>query len=199
MVEQLGRRERKKAATRRAIADAALRLFLERGYDAVGVREVAEAADVATTTLFAHFGSKEALVFDRDEEQEAALVSAITEREPGVSIPEALRRKLHTLLGAEYGEPELAEFRGLVESTPALGEYASRMWLRHEQALAAAIAAQLDLGEPSPACRALARFALDIRDLVQPGENTAAVIDEVFVLLTAGWEAHQRANDVSAN
>jgi AcrR family transcriptional regulator len=184
MVEQLGRRERKKAATRRAIADAALRLFLERGYDAVGVREVAEAADVATTTLFAHFGSKEALVFDRDEEQEAALVSAITEREPGVSIPEALRRKLHTLLGAEYGEPELAEFRGLVESTPALGEYASRMWLRLEQA---------------PACRALARFALDIRDLVQPGENTAAVIDEVFVLLTAGWEAHQRANDVSAN
>ncbi|MDQ2738888.1 MAG: TetR family transcriptional regulator, partial [Actinomycetota bacterium] len=52
--EQLvtGRRERKKAATRAAIADAALRLFLARGYDQVSVKDVADAADVAVTTLF---------------------------------------------------------------------------------------------------------------------------------------------------
>ncbi|MFE2143549.1 TetR/AcrR family transcriptional regulator, partial [Streptomyces sp. NPDC059456] len=49
-----GRRERKKAATRRAIADAALHLFLERGYDEVGIREIADAADVSNTTLFKH-------------------------------------------------------------------------------------------------------------------------------------------------
>ncbi|WP_280454554.1 TetR/AcrR family transcriptional regulator, partial [Nocardia brasiliensis] len=58
-----GRRERKKAANRQALADAALRLFLERGYDAVGVREIADAADVSVATLFKHFpGGKEALV-----------------------------------------------------------------------------------------------------------------------------------------
>ncbi|WP_280431681.1 helix-turn-helix domain-containing protein, partial [Nocardia brasiliensis] len=56
-----GRRERKKAANRQALADAALRLFLERGYDAVGVREIADAADVSVATLFKHFpGGKEA-------------------------------------------------------------------------------------------------------------------------------------------
>ncbi|KJK57800.1 hypothetical protein UK12_14285 [Saccharothrix sp. ST-888] len=55
-----GRRERKKAATRRALADAALRLFLERGYEQVGIREIADAADVSTTTLFKHFPVKEA-------------------------------------------------------------------------------------------------------------------------------------------
>ncbi|WP_147264659.1 TetR/AcrR family transcriptional regulator, partial [Streptomyces sp. NBRC 110611] len=58
-----GRRERKKAQTRKALADAALRLFLERGYDGVSVKDVAEAADVSVTTLFKHFSGKEALVF----------------------------------------------------------------------------------------------------------------------------------------
>jgi AcrR family transcriptional regulator len=57
MTEPEGRRERKKAQTRKAIADAALELFSERGYDNVGVREVADAADVALSTLFKHFPS----------------------------------------------------------------------------------------------------------------------------------------------
>ncbi|MGY5138836.1 TetR/AcrR family transcriptional regulator, partial [Streptomyces nigrescens] len=64
----MGRRERKKAATRQALADAALRLFLERGYDQVSIRDIAEAADVSTTTLFKHFPGKEALVFDADSD-----------------------------------------------------------------------------------------------------------------------------------
>lgn len=83
----MGRRERKKAATRQAIADAALRLFLERGYDDVGIREIAEAADVSTTTLFKHFPVKEALVFDEDAENEARLLAAVRERPAGQSIP----------------------------------------------------------------------------------------------------------------
>ena len=66
----MGRRERKKAATRQALADAALRLFLEHGYDQVTVRDIAEAADVSTTTLFKHFPGKEALVFDEDADHE---------------------------------------------------------------------------------------------------------------------------------
>ena len=73
MTVPTGRRERKKAATRQKIADTALRLFLERGYDAVGIRDVAAEADVAVTTLFSHFASKEALVFERDDDFEQRL------------------------------------------------------------------------------------------------------------------------------
>lgn len=82
MTEVIGRRERKKAQTRQALADAALKLFLERGYDEVGVKEVADAADVSVTTLFKYFPSKEALLFDQDDDIEAALVAAVHGRPP---------------------------------------------------------------------------------------------------------------------
>ena len=56
-------------ATRKAISDAATELFLERGFDAVTIREIAEKADVSPTTVLTHFPQKGALVFDEDEEQ----------------------------------------------------------------------------------------------------------------------------------
>ncbi|MFD3400498.1 TetR/AcrR family transcriptional regulator [Kribbella sp. NPDC058693] len=61
---EVGRRERKKQQTRHAISDVATRLFLERGFDAVTVAEVARAADVAVQTVFNHFPAKEDLFFD---------------------------------------------------------------------------------------------------------------------------------------
>lgn len=87
-----GRRERKKAATRQALSDAALRLFLEKGFDRVKVAEIAAAADTALTTLFAHFpGGKEAIVLEDGAEREAALTAAVRGRAGGVSVLEALR------------------------------------------------------------------------------------------------------------
>ncbi|HEY4570394.1 MAG TPA: helix-turn-helix domain-containing protein [Kribbella sp.] len=61
---ELGRRERKKQQTRQAISHVATTLFLERGFDAVTVAEVARAADVAVQTVFNHFPAKEDLFFD---------------------------------------------------------------------------------------------------------------------------------------
>ncbi|MEW1641557.1 helix-turn-helix domain-containing protein [Streptomyces sp. NPDC091219] len=137
----MGRRERKKAATRQALADAALELFLEHGYDQVSIRDVAEAADVSTTTLFKHFPSKEALVFDLDADQEAALVTAVRERAPGTSVPRALRdHLLGALFFSAEGSEQLATFHRLVRGTPALTEYHRRMWMRHQHAVAAVIA-----------------------------------------------------------
>ena len=63
-MEESGRRERKKRQTRQVISDVATTLFLERGFDAVTVAEVARAADVAVQTVFNHFPTKEDLFFD---------------------------------------------------------------------------------------------------------------------------------------
>src|SRR5262249_5764015 len=136
----VGRRERKKAATRQAIADAALRLFLERGYDDVGIREIADAADVSTTTLFKHFPVKEALVFDEDADQEAYLLAAVRERPAGQSIPEALREHaLRRRMAAAGGDARFAAFFDMINSTPVLRDYLQAMWLRHTAALAGVI------------------------------------------------------------
>ena len=188
---ETGRRERKKAATRQALADAAVRLFLQRGYDAVGVREIADAAYVSTTTLFKHFPEgKVALVFDQDSDREAALVRAVRERPAGQSIPETLRRLLRDYPSRSVrDDPHFADFLRLVDSTPELREYSRRMWLRHENALADAIAADAGLPADDPACLALAHFALDIVELVHGRPDAETALDRIFALLDNGWTA----------
>ncbi|ASF07532.1 putative TetR family transcriptional regulator [Nocardia brasiliensis NBRC 14402] len=186
-----GRRERKKAANRQALADAALRLFLERGYDAVGVREIADAADVSVATLFKHFpGGKEALVFDQDADREAALVAAVRERPSGQSIPQALRTLLRDERSRQVRtDPRFPDFLHLIDTTPALREHARRMWLRHENALAAAIVADSGLPDGDPAAQALAHFALEAVSLVHGRDDSERALDRIFTLLDDGWTA----------
>lgn len=86
-----GLRERKKARTRRHIADTAARLFAERGYEHVAVSDVAREAEVAEQTVYNYFRTKEQLVTDRDEQIQDRLSDLIRSRAPGVSPAAAVR------------------------------------------------------------------------------------------------------------
>jgi AcrR family transcriptional regulator len=90
----LGRRERKKAATRQAILDTGLRLFAERGFSQTTVAAIAEAADVSDSTVFFHFASKDDLLFDHVLSRASTFAGALAAREPGQSTQEVIRRYL---------------------------------------------------------------------------------------------------------
>ncbi|WP_059012017.1 TetR/AcrR family transcriptional regulator [Streptomyces specialis] len=89
-----GLRERKKQQTRLHISDVATGLFLERGFDAVTVAEVAEAADVSVNTVYNYFPTKEDLFLDRGAEFVDRPSRRVRERLPGESAADAVLRGL---------------------------------------------------------------------------------------------------------
>lgn len=182
-----GRRERKKAATRQKIAETALRLFLERGYDAVGIRDVAAEADVAVTTLFSHFASKEALVFERDEDFEQRLTQAVTARAAHEQLIPALRREIRDLVRHCSADSAAPTWR-LVDESPALREYDEAIRLRHAESLAMAIAADPDMLRSTTACRTIARFVIDAYSLAREAADPEAAVEEIFRMIEAAWE-----------
>ncbi|MER6511213.1 helix-turn-helix domain-containing protein [Nonomuraea sp. NPDC001636] len=187
-----GRRERKKAATRAAILEAATTLFLARGFDAVTVREIADAADVSPKTVFTHFPHKEALVFSDEGERHERLIAAVSGRMAGTSISDALKAHYLSEIAALKSEPQ-SQILALMEETPALVDYAEKMWLRHEDALVAAITEEFGLEEPSEEIRFYVRFALQIQLMAIREPDPAAAIDAGFHLLDKGWAPYDEA------
>ncbi len=81
----LGLRERKKRATRDALAAAAVRLAAERGADRVTVEDIAAAADVSPRTFFNHFATKEEAFVAHDVDRAHALLARL--REEPLDVP----------------------------------------------------------------------------------------------------------------
>jgi AcrR family transcriptional regulator len=141
----LGLRDRKKLQRREAIASAARRLFLERGFDDVSVVEVARAADVSEATVFNHFPRKEDLVYHRMEDFEGALLRAVEDRQPGESLVDAFGRfvlEARGYLGSSDPEAaaELTALTRVIADSRSLAAREREIYERYTRALAAVIA-----------------------------------------------------------
>ncbi|MEV7739048.1 TetR family transcriptional regulator [Streptomyces sp. NPDC088921] len=143
-----GLRQRKKQRMYETLSEIAIRLFLEKGFDAVSVAEIAAAAEVSKPTLFRYFPAKEDLVLHRiaDHEDEAARVVAESDEAPLA----ALRR--HFVEGLERDDPvtglndhpAVLAFHSLLYGTPALVARAHGHLERQEAALAEVLGGDLD-------------------------------------------------------
>ena len=183
-----GRRQRKNAQTRAALAEAALRLFLEKGYDAVSVKEIADAVDISVPTLFNHVpDGKEALMFDDGTERRDSLLAAVHQRKAGQSVLAALREFMSGR-GPFVAEPT-ADFRrrtDMIMNTPALRGYSRTLWIRCEEPLATAIATEVGRPPDDLTARAVARYVLEIPQFVGDAADPLDALGAVFDLLEHG-------------
>ncbi|CAL9530791.1 hypothetical protein SUDANB58_04041 [Streptomyces sp. enrichment culture] len=131
-----GLRERKKRQTRQYISDVATDLFIERGFDAVTVAEVAEAANVSVNTVYNYFPAKEDLFLDRSKGVVDRLSRWVRGRRDGESAAEAVLRELREEVEAVSPRVGLmegyAKFMRVVQDSPALR---SRMWAIGQEVL----------------------------------------------------------------
>src|SRR5215471_1844789 len=144
VARQPGLRERKKQRTRELIADTALRLFLERGFEAVTITEIAQAADVDAKTIYNYFPSKPDLVFQRLEAFEQALLDAVRTRQAGESILAAFARFVldlqGSLLAEEKASEQLRAISQMIVASPALLAHEEQVFASFTASLAALIA-----------------------------------------------------------
>jgi AcrR family transcriptional regulator len=113
-----GLRERKKARTRAAIREHALRLFRAQGYAATTVEQIAAAAEVSPSTFFRYFPTKEDVVLqdDFDERMFEAFARQPASMSPVAALRAGIREALATLTPAEWAE--LQEMTTLGMSIP---------------------------------------------------------------------------------
>ncbi|MGH3612297.1 MAG: TetR/AcrR family transcriptional regulator [Pseudonocardia sp.] len=185
-----GRREARKAATRRSIQEQALRLFLTKGYDATTVEQISAAADVSHMTFFRHFPTKESVV-DTDD-YDPMLAELIRSRpaaeDPLIAIHRATVAGLTAILPADR-EALLVRSR-LIMETPALrarqadNQHATRVLL------ADALAARAGLDTPTFRLEVLAAAALAVLTTAvttwtagSGAVDLIRLVDEAFTML----------------
>ncbi|MGW6982955.1 TetR/AcrR family transcriptional regulator [Streptomyces sp. NPDC054932] len=206
MENTTGLRENKKLRTRRRLAATALELFLERGFDAVSVADVAAAAEVSKPTLFRYFPSKEDLVLDRfaDHQDEAARI--VRDRPAGSTPVGAVRA--HFLAALAEGDPitglcdhpEVVAFQRLLYTTAGLQSRIGHYTDREVELLAAVLEAE---AVPPLAARLAAIHLVTVRQELgrenwrrieaglsagQAHEAAVADADRAFAMLADGLD-----------
>jgi AcrR family transcriptional regulator len=163
-----GLRERKKRLLRQQLSDTATRMFMERGFDAVRVIEIAEACGVSDKTVFNYFPAKEALILDRLEGTIDSLRNGLADPQvpPLDAALQILDGELNamTVMLASQVDPadamaQMKRFGDLIHCTPSLRAYQSDMMDQFVTVAAGILAARAQMSpddpEPQIAARAL--------------------------------------------
>ena len=185
----LGLRERKKAKTRAAIQDHALRLFQARGYDATTVEQICEAAEVSESTFYRYFPSKPDVVLGDEFDP---LIVAAFEAQPAELTPlQALRAAFRTVFAQLSPEQrdEQRQRTSLALAVPELRGGMLDQFMEAMQLLADAVAARTGQPADSLAIRTLAgavvgAVMLTLND--DPDADMATLLDQAIAHLETG-------------
>jgi AcrR family transcriptional regulator len=185
-----GRRERKKAATRQALADAALRLFAARGFEATTIDEIAAVVDVSPRTFHRHFPRKEDVLFADHDRRVARLRAALAERPADQPLLESVRDGVLVVIDELASRRDLERIRSsLITSSPALRAHNLRYQDEWAQTIADHVARREGLTADDPWPTLVGRCTLAVLAVSRPAwqdDPTAdphAAVADAFALL----------------
>ncbi|WP_405826287.1 TetR family transcriptional regulator [Streptomyces sp. NBC_01390] len=191
----LGLRERKKQKTRERIRREAYRLFAEHGYEATTVDQIAEAAEVSSSTFFRYFPTKEDVVIQ--DEYDPALAEALRGRPADEPIVDAIVNCLKGPMGQmlQQDREDLLLRSRLTFNDPAIRARNVAEQQRSEDAIAAIIAERTgreptDLEVRCAAAAIIAVFTTLVRHWVEGDgkEDLAALYERHLPLLSRGLD-----------
>ncbi|MDX2967708.1 TetR family transcriptional regulator [Kribbella solani] len=192
MAQQGGLRERKKRETRAALAEAALRLALEKGPDQVTVEEIAEAADVSVRTFFNYFPHKEHAILGRNPEHVDRALERVLNAPASESPLTTMWFIVQDVLRDFEEDGEMTRRGELIMSTPDLLYHLLHASIEDEQLLTKALTERM--GEPPGSLRpalivnsagTACRMAMELHKTV-PGRPVRELLTEAFQLLAQG-------------
>jgi AcrR family transcriptional regulator len=160
----VGLRGRKRAESHARIQAEAIRLFLERGFDATTLDDIANAADVSRRTLFHYFASKEEIVFSTRSDFPDLIAEAVRQRpvdEPLLDMVENVLRDL----SSHYQSTQARGLARLIHNTPTLRAGEQAKYEKVEQVLVRALADRKGLPDSNLACRVTAAVAIGMLKL----------------------------------
>jgi AcrR family transcriptional regulator len=124
-----GLRQRKRQQTRERLTEAAMALFLDRGFEGTTLDDIAAAADISRRSFFHYFASKEDVVFAWQEESTASLIAAVAARPANESMLTAAENAILTMVG-QLKPGEAMAIARLKRDNPALQ---ARDQVKHEK------------------------------------------------------------------
>jgi AcrR family transcriptional regulator len=130
----LGQRELQRLETRRSLAEHAIRLFSQQGFDQTTVDEIASAAGVSTRTFFLHFPTKAAAAFPDHQERIEAFTARLMAGAPTMNPLLHLRQTV--LSGFEDTTPSRLVRYTLLDTCPELRDEDARSDRDYEEAIA---------------------------------------------------------------
>ena len=193
----VGLRERKKARTREALGDAAMELFLAKGFGGTTVEEIADACEVSPRTFFRYFATKEDVLFGDTRQRCDALIDALAAQPAELTAFDALHQALRT--AARDYEPQHEALRRraeVLQSSPELRAYKAE----HQGGWEEAITVELQRRQHGPhqlsiqelrllTAVAMAAFRVAFDDwLDEPTLGLETLVDQGFDQLSSGLQ-----------
>ncbi|SNS97038.1 TetR/AcrR family transcriptional regulator [Rhodococcoides kyotonense] len=162
----MGLREVHAAQTRELILDAAFSLFLDRGYEKTTMEDIAAKAEVGTTTLYRYYPSKDLLVIG-PLEFNGQMAEELRARPADEPLDLALGHAVRALLVApRAGTDRIAQIEKVMLTTPSLQTRLLEQYVAERRLLGEAIAERLGRSPDDLYCRAAARMASMVLELV---------------------------------